>query len=75
MHILLEGGNHCLCKCHNIKVQTEDATSSENMDHFDPGLVRPGRCGLIVGMGRFSLTVELLRPWVVSALGRFSQIQ
>ena len=40
----------------------KDATSSENMGRFDPGLVRPGRFGLIVGMGRFCLKGELFRP-------------
>ena len=32
----------------------EDATSSQNMGRFGLGLVRPGRFGLILGVGRFS---------------------
>ena len=32
----------------------KDATGSENRGRFDPGLVRPGRFGLIVVVGRFS---------------------
>ena len=40
----------------------KDANSSKNMDHFGPVLVRPGRVGLIFGVGRFSLKGESFRP-------------
>ena len=38
------------------------ATSSQNMGRFGPGLVRPGRFGLMLGMGRFSRKGESFRP-------------
>ena len=39
----------------------KDATSSQNMGRFGPGLVRPGRFGLILGVGRFSRKGEPFR--------------
>ena len=41
------------------------------MGRFGPGLVRPGRFGLIVGVCRFSRKGE---PLVVSALDRFGPV-
>ena len=52
----------------------EVATSSQNMGRFGPGLVRPGRFGLIVNVGRFSRKGESFRPWVGSALVQFGPI-
>ena len=40
----------------------KDAPSSQNMGHFGPGLVRPGRFGFILGAGRFSRKGESFRP-------------
>ena len=51
-----------------------DATSSQNMGRFGPGLVRPGRFGLILSVGRFSRKGESFRPWVVSVLDQFGPI-
>ena len=34
----------------------KDATSSQNMGRFGPGLVRPGRFGLILGVGNIYMT-------------------
>ena len=48
-----------------------DATSSQNMGRFDPGLASPSRFGLILCVGRFSRKVESFRPLVISALDRF----
>ena len=53
-------GNRCLCKCHNIRVQTEEC--SKNMGRVGPVLVRPGRFGLILGVDRFSLKGKSFRP-------------
>ena len=39
----------------------KDATSSRNMVRFGPVLVRPGRFGLILGVGRFRLKDESFR--------------
>ena len=62
-HILLEGDNRCLCKCHSIRIQTEkNVTSSQNMGRFGPGFVRSGHFGLILGVGRFSHKDESFRP-------------
>ena len=63
LHILQECGNRCLCKCHIIRVQTE-----ERCDQFQV-LGKPGRFSLI-----FSLKGKSFRPIVVSALGRFGSI-
>ena len=52
----------------------KDATSSQNMGRFGPWLVRPGRFGLIFGVGRFSRKKESFRPWVDPDLDRFSLI-
>ena len=63
IHVLLEGGNRCLCKCHNLGYRLKkDVTSSKNMGRFGPVLVRPGRFGLILGVGLFSLKGESFRP-------------
>ena len=40
----------------------KDVTSSKNMGRFGPLLVRPGRFGLILGVGLFSLKDESFRP-------------
>ena len=40
----------------------KDATSSQNMGRFGLGLVRPGRIGLIVGVGRCSRKGESFKP-------------
>ena len=39
----------------------KDATSSQNMGRFGPGLVRPGHFDLILGVGR--LGPEWFRLW------------
>ena len=39
----------------------KDATSLQNVGRFGPGLVRPGRFGLILGVGRFSRKGESFR--------------
>ena len=47
----------------NVTVlEKNDATSSQNMDRFGLGLVRPGHFGLILGVGRFSRKGESFRP-------------
>ena len=46
-------------------------TSSNNIGHFDPVLVRPGRFCLILGVDRFSIKTESFRPLVVYVLGAF----
>ena len=55
---------HWLCKYYDTRVQTEknDATSSQNMGRFGPGLVRTGRFGLILGAGRFRRKGGSFRP-------------
>ena len=40
----------------------KDATSSQNMGRFGRVLVRPGRFGLILDVGRFSRKGESFRP-------------
>ena len=40
----------------------KDATCSQNMGRFGPRLVRPGRFGLMLGVGRFSRKGESFRP-------------
>ena len=40
----------------------KDATSSQIMGRFGAGLVRPGRFGLILGVGRFSRKGESFWP-------------
>ena len=52
----------------------KDATSSQNMGRFGPGLVRPGRFGLMLGVCRFNRKGESFRPRVVSALDRFGPL-
>ena len=44
---------------HRLK---KDATRSQNMGRFGTGLVRPGRFGLMLGVGRFSRKDESFRP-------------
>ena len=52
LHMLLESGNRCLRKCHNIRVRLKkDGISSKIMGRFGPVLVWPGRFGLILGVG------------------------
>ena len=50
------------------------ATSSQNMGHFGPVLVRPGQFGLSLGVGWLSLKGVSFRPWVVSAVGRLGPV-
>ena len=40
----------------------KDVSCSQNMGRFGPGLVWPGRFGLILGVGRFSRKGESFRP-------------
>ena len=40
----------------------KDATSLQNMGRFGPGLVRPGRFDIILGVGRLSRKGESFRP-------------
>ena len=40
----------------------KNATSLQNMGHFGLVFVRPGRFGLILGVGRFSRKGESFRP-------------
>ena len=49
----------------------KDATSSQNMGRFGPGLVRPGRFDFILGVGQFSRKYESFRLWIGLALDHF----
>ena len=66
----MEGGNHCLSLAIVVYINAtlleyrlkKDATRSKNMGRFGPGLVRPGRFGLMLGVVDSALKVSRLGP-------------